>query len=549
MKTILRSGAIFLSIVAGLPLALSAPVAQDQVDACCPAIQEEQAKYLANHQYNELVSFLSSSKEQDRNAGLCLDYAKASARYLQLKYLEEKQAWDDYFANGNTYRQELIESAQKVLEQAANTDCLRPKCRLLLWQFHQDQQDAFAQSALDDLITDLKAYAQPEANLDLIKEAADKLLAYQEKSKAREIYKLYVAGLANQKMAPQQFKEVANGFYQQGNLELAQSIYDIYIGEVSKTLPPDKLIPELFEIANLFVYKPHGYGLAADKAQAGGFPSSKQSHSQDQTGGPYDMGYAEQIYGKIASMGQEGAFNQDTIYLRAFNLEKMQAYQDAQKFYLELTQKYPDTEHFDEAIYKIGLINAYALANISEARKYFEVLGNKTAISPQVISSLYQLGLLAQWEGDLPKADSFYQQLIKNALDQYVITVAQAKERLKEIQENKPISYNLKTFLDLALNKEPALAEMDKTQLNATSYILEKNQNTTISSSVIMPQSGCSQVTLQYLWSGDLGGATPGANESNFQGAYSDSGTKDINIVIISPAGAIDRTFTMVDVY
>jgi TolA-binding protein len=522
MKAFLRSGAIFLSIMAGLPLAIAAPVAQDQVDACCPAIQEEQAKYLANHQYNELVSFLSSSKEQDKNAALCLDYAKASTRYLQLKYLEEKQAWDDYFANGNTYRQELIDNAQKVIEQAANTDCLRPKCRLLLWQFHQDQQDAFAQSALDDLITDLKAYAQPQANLDLIKEVADKLLAYQEKSKAREIYKLYVAGLANQKMTAEQFKQVASGFYQQGNLELAQSIYDIYIAEVSKTLPPEKLIPELFDIAKLFVYK---------------------------ASGSYDMGYAEQIYGKIDSLGQEGVFNQDTIYLRAFNLEKMQAYQDAQKFYLELTQKYPDTKHFDEAVYKIGMINAYALANISEARKYFEVLSNKTAISPQVISSLYQLGLLAQWEGDLPKADSYYQQLIKNALDQYVLTVALARERLKEIQENKPINYNLKTFLDLALKNEPALAEMDKTQLNATSYILEKNQNTTISSSVSMPQSGCNQVTLQYLWSGDLGGANPGVNESNFQPAYSDSGTKDINIVIISPAGAIDRTFTMVDVY
>jgi hypothetical protein len=56
-------------------------------------------------------------------------------------------------------------------------------------------------------------------------------------------------------------------------------------------------------------------------------------------------------------------------------------------------------------------------------------------------------------------------------------------------------------------------------------------------------------VELQYLWSGDLGGANPGVEMSNFQGAYADPGTKVINIVLVSPAGIIDRTFTMVDVY
>jgi hypothetical protein len=56
-------------------------------------------------------------------------------------------------------------------------------------------------------------------------------------------------------------------------------------------------------------------------------------------------------------------------------------------------------------------------------------------------------------------------------------------------------------------------------------------------------------VELQYLWSGDLGGAHPAATESNFQGVYADSGTKEINIVIVSPAGTIDRSFAMVDVY
>ena len=61
---------------------------------------------------------------------------------------------------------------------------------------------------------------------------------------------------------------------------------------------------------------------------------------------------------------------------------------------------------------------------------------------------------------------------------------------------------------------------------------MEKNQNTTVSLDVNMPQSGCNPVQLQYLWSGDLGGANPLVTESNFEGAYADSGTKEINIVV-----------------
>jgi TolA-binding protein len=514
------------------------PTPENKV-SCCPDIEAEQAKYLLENRYNEFIDFLNNFKDKDKDKPiqLCLDYYKANARYLQLKYLEEKQSWDDYFANGNTYRDQLVENSQKVIRQADSSNCLKAKSRLLLWQFHRDQQDAFAQAALEELVTEVQVYAKSTAaDLDLIKKVADTLLTYGEKSKAREIYKLYVAGLVAQKMTQAQLKSVAAGFYKQGNLELSMSIYDIYIEEISKTLGLEKLIPELFEIASLFVYKPEGNGLA----------STSQSHKVT---GLYDMAYAEKIYAKIEVLGQNDVFNQDTIYLRAFNLEKFGAYQDAGKLYLELTRIYPDTKYFDEATYKVAMIDAYALADINEARKYFELLAAKTVFSPQVISAFYQLGLLAQWEGNLVKAKDYYDALLKNARDKYITAVAQGKDRLKEIQENGQLSYNLKTFLDLSLKKESALIEMNKAQLISSSYILEKNQSNTVSSAVNMPQSGCNQVELQYLWSGDLGGANPGVTESNFQGAYADHGTKEINIVIISPAGAVDRSFTMVDVY
>lgn len=515
---------VFIFSISLCTSAFSQPVAaQDNVSVdYCASIENEKIKYFADNQYSEFVNFLDKHKITDKFNKSCIDYYKALARYTQLKYLEDKQSWDDYFANGNIYRDQLVESAQKVINQADSAGDLKIKSRLLLWQFHRDQQDVFAQQSLEDLLAQMNAYAPEAGNLDLIKEVADKLFAYEEKSKAREIYKLYVQVLVAQKMSQAQLKSVAAGFYKQSNLELAQSIYDIYIEEISKTLGPDKLIPELFEISSLFIYKPTGL---------------------------YDMAYAEKIYEKIDSIGQPDVFNQDAIYLRAFNLEKMKADKDAQKFYLQLIKTYPQSKYSDEAIYKVAMIYAYALADINEARKYFNLLSAKTVVSPQVICSLYQLGLLSQWQADLAGARSYYEQLLKKAQDKYAATVAQAQERIREIQENKPLSYNLKTFLDLALKNESALMEMDMTELSSAHYILAKNQNNIISSLVNMPQSGCNQVELQYLWSGDLGGANPEVTENSFQLAYSDSGTKEINIVVVSPAGIIDRFFIMVDVY
>ena len=486
------------------------------------SLEDEKINFFNEFKYSEFIDFLDNYKSADKLDKGCINYYKALARYTQLSYLEEKQSWDEYFANGNNYREQIVDSVSKVIAQTIPSDGLRSKSRLLIWQFHRGQQDAFYEQALIDLMIDVKAYAGASKDPLLIKNIADALLLSEEKTKARELYKLYVDKLLEEKMTDLELKAIAAGFYKAKNLELAQTIYDIYIEKISKSLESDKFISELFEIASLFVYKATGL---------------------------YDMAYAEKVYAFIEAQGQKDVFNQESIYLRAFNLEKMSAYIDAQKFYLQLTQIYPDTKYFQEATYKVAMINAYVLANLSEAQKYFEILAAKTVPSPHVISGFYQLGLLSQWQGDLVKASSYYDLLQKNAQDGYTAIVAQAKERIKEIQDNKSLSYNLKMFLDLSLKNESLLMEINKAQLKLESYILEKNQNNAVYALVDMPQSGCNQVELQYLWSGDLGGANPGVEMSNFQGAYADPGTKEINMVIISPAGAIDRSFTMVDVY
>lgn len=520
----------FISIVLMLTVVLSvtfftvpAKAAGSAASGNCENLNLESQKYFNEFKYAEFIDFLERYKATGKTEKACVNYYKALCRYTQLNDLEEKQLWDEYFASGNDYRAQLLESAQKALVQTNANDGLRSKARLLLWQFHAKQQDAFCQQALVDLITDVKAYAAADKDAVLIKQVADALLLAGDKPNARQLYALYVDKLLKAPTTDAELKNIAAGFYKEGNLELAQTFFDAYIQRAAKGQDADKFIAQLFEIASLFVYKPAGL---------------------------YDLAYAEKIYALIESTsGSTKVFNQETIYLRAFNLEKMEDYKNAQKFYTELTQDYPDARQFQEAIYKIGMIQAYCFANLAEAQKYFQLLADKTPVTPHVVSSLYQLGLLAQWQGDLIKAGSYYDLLLKVAQDKFSSTVALASERINEIKEQAPISYNLKTFLDLSLKDGAILKEANQAQIKSESYIPEKNKTNAISTYANMPQSGCNQVVLQYLWSGNLGGAQPGVQEGSFVETYVEPGTKEINMVLISPAGTVDRSFTMVDVY
>jgi hypothetical protein len=248
-------------------------------------------------------------------------------------------------------------------------------------------------------------------------------------------------------------------------------------------------------------------------------------------------------------VGGKDIFDQELMYLRAFNLEKAKDYLGAKDIYLDLTKRFPQSGHNDEAIFKAGMIATYVSGDMKSGRVYFESLAKKEKdVSAQGISSLYQLGLLSQWEDNTVKAKEYYNQLISRAVDNFQETVALAGERLKEIEEAKPIEYNLKTFLDISL-KENSLYNMAKSDLRSAIYKLNKGQQDEITSSAYLPESGCLQVELQYLWSGHTGSTRPSAKQASFNTSYTATGTKEINLIIVSPSGILDRNIDLLDIY
>jgi len=483
-------------------------------------LEELKGQYFKEAKFTEFVNYLKGVAEKDKSLEAEANYYIALARYHQLKYLEEKQSWDEYFNEGNTYRDEMTAGAQKAIDETKANDALNVKAHLVLWQFHHDQQDVFAQDALSNLMNSTLEYAKATKDLETIKEVADKLSSYGEKGKSRQLYKIYAQELLSSETKDGELKRIADAFYKEENTELAETIYDAYIERIAKE-DKEKLMPVLIGIAKSFAYKDEG---------------------------PNDPPYAEKIFNKIEELGGKESFDEALIYLRAFNLEKSKEYAKAKDSYLELIKRYPDSDQANEANFKLGIIFTYILRDAKSGKAYFQELAQKKAASAYVISGLYQLGLLSQWAQDSGAAQAHYNELIEMAKSDFPDKVAQARERLKEIQDSKLIEYNLKTFLDASLKEEYTALDSAKSNLRSHPYIAKKDAQVQITSGIQSAQSGCMQVEVQFLWSGDLGENAPGPNQPAFKTTYKSPGTKMVNLVVVSPTGIIDRNIDLLDV-
>ena len=483
-------------------------------------LEETKGFYLKENKFNEFADFLASVLKQKKECPAQINYYIALTRYQQLKYLEESQGWDEYFQKGNDYRAQITQAAQSALETSGPDDILSPSTRLLLWQFHRGQQDTFSEQALNELLDSLNAYSKNAKDGQIIKEAADIVSSYGEKGKAKEIYRLYVSKITSSQMTGDELSNAAAGFLKENNSELAENIYDIYIERIVKNLPKEKSLPLLISLAKVFAFKDEG---------------------------TKDMFYAEKVFAKIEEVGGNNALDEELSYLRALNLEKSKEYRQAGDLYLVFSQKYPESIHNNQALFKLAVIEAYILGNIKMGSDYFVKLAEEEKLSAQSISALYQLGLLSQWEGDLQKAGAYYNKLIEKAGVNFSETVISAKDRLKEIESSAGLENNLKLFLDLTF-KENSQTDTEEVNLSASTYLLKKDAYVTVSSNASMGSTGCMQVDLQYFWSGDLGSAKPQTNLGSFSTSYKESGTKIIFLAACASASPFSRSLDMLDV-
>lgn len=505
-----RSAILFF--FASLILCLSTYVyAQEANKEADNYLEEITGRYFKDRKYNECVEYLKSLEQKKIESEAAVNYFIALARYEQLKYLEESQGWNEYFTSGKDYRSELVSAGQKALDKTTAQESVNIYAKLLLWKSHKDQEDGLAESALSALMEGVLEYSRDAKNITPIKDVADGLLSYEEKAKAHQLYGIYADKIVAQTAKDEDLQGKAEDSYKEGNLQLAQELYNAYIERSAKSQNKEKLLPGLLNIARQFSYK---------------------------STGPKDLFYAEEVFKKIEKIAGREVFDEESLYLRASNLEQAKEYAFAKDAYLDLISRYPKSIYSDEVNYKLGIIYTYILRDIESGEGYFK----------KVISGLYQLGLLSQWANDTLKAKEYYNKLIEESGGNFTEKIELCRERLREIDDRKPLEYNLKMFLDASLKQENIMFDRGKLDLRITPYAAKTGEKVNVNSNLAAHQTGCMQVELEYLWSGDLGSARPAAKSTKFDTDYQDKGIKQINLVVVSPAGVIDYNIDLLNV-
>lgn len=492
-------------------------------DTCCSELERLKDLNFKDNNYAQFIEILKNLSRRKKPLEYCCAYYMALSRYQQLKYLETSLTWDEYFGRGDEYRKELAVNLQKAINGASPQGRTNLYSRLLLWQFHKDQQDPKEEEAFNDLIKAVNEYSRASTDVQPLKDIGDKFLAYGYKGRSKEIYHIYVEKIIASDIKDEALYDIALGFYKDGNLELAQSIYDVYIEKIIKRLPKEQAVSKLIKIAREFVYKDRGFK---------------------------DPGYAEKIFKRIEELAGISSFSQELMYLRAFNLEKSKDYAGAKGAYRDFIQAYPASSQHNEAVFKLGIISAYISRDIAGAKSYFEQLSGLMTADTQVICALYQLGLINQWQGDLIKAKEYYNKLVELSKGKNIFEkeLAKALERLSEIENNKPLNYNLNILLDVSLKDEYAMLDAPGSNLKSSSYKVKPGEQVSVNPDTYKQESGCVSVTLQYIWSGDTGKTTPDLDSASFDTAYLTNGTKFMGVVIVGPSGIIGKSIDMIDV-
>jgi tetratricopeptide (TPR) repeat protein len=477
--------------------------------------------YFKDNKYTECIQFIASL-EKKKDILPYIHYYTALCRYHQLKYLEETQDWDEYFSQGNAYRDDIVENVTKAIDETQPTDPTHLYALLLSWRFHKDMQDNLDEELLEKMIAAVREYASSGSYLLPMREIGDQLYAYGLNARAKEVYAIYVEKLLASTERKSELPVIAESFLKEGNVQLSERIYDAYLdGLLSVVPPPPEGLSILTSIALLYCY------------------------SDDK---PHDVFYAEKLFQKIEDLYGKDALNEDLWYRRALNVEKDKEYHKSKELYEQLLMRFPSTRYADEVRFKLGIIYAYVLRDRSKGREYFEYIAEQETVSPQVIASLYQLGLLSQWDKDRASAETYYKRLLEKAGNGFQDVVNLVNERMKEMQEGKDIEYNLKLFLDMAFQNEYASFNMTKINLIAHPFSLEKEKNSDITSHPYLSETGCFQIELHYFWSGDTGTTQPSSDESSFNTTQQYPGTKVVNLVVSSPTGIIDRDLIFMDI-
>jgi tetratricopeptide (TPR) repeat protein len=318
----------------------------------------------------------------------------------------------------------------------------------------------------------------------LIKEMADSLGSYEDKNLSRRLYEVYASALKASGPEPEQLKKAGQDFVQQKNIYLAKTLFEGYLEQF--TGDPDILARETVLIADKFAHRGRQEAL--------------------------DLFMPKVFIKKRSTCWSEGLFGHVAIQ-RAFNLERMKDFEAAMKEYGKILSDYPDFSDQAEVEFRIAVLRAYAVRDIHGAVASFEHIKTTYPSGRLALSSLYQLGLLSQWESQNDAAKAYYEALMTSASSQGADMekdelVLLSRERLQEIEEKKSMKYALRLFFEGVFGASgDAQASGMPLNVDVMGRPAKAASTTTLFYTVTTsnPVTGCMMPPTAIEWSGETG--------------------------------------------
>lgn len=481
--------------------------------------------YFTQHQYAPLIDFLR--KLEKTKTPVCeapIGYYLGLCRYYQLKHWEETQDWKEYFDLGNRYREEVFSETEKVSESCPFSS-LGVKAQLINWLSHKAQNDAQAAGALAKLMDMVNVYAKKDAEPEIIKEIADSLAKHEEIGFAKAAYNLYVNRFLETEKSPLKLRSAAEEALKERNVDLAEIIYERYIEMIRASLSKDTLALELIAVIRNF---------ASDGWVKGNDPY-----------------YAEKVFGALQEFCGRGYFSEELQYLRAYNLQRLKEYLRCVEEYTILVTDFPKGNYLDEAEFKLGIFYAYRLGQKEKGMSRWQKIIERNSSWEYASESLYHKSVLSHYAQDFAAAKEGYGKIL--ALVSEKSDSKNLRERValrqREINEARPIEYNLKTFLDASLGQSRLSQAGTELLVRPYKAVSFKQEEIKFASQQFQIETGCLVPELTYLWSGDLGSITPVPAAAEFTTDYQVPGTKVVHLVVLSASGVIGSALEMVEVY
>ncbi|MFA5038054.1 MAG: hypothetical protein WC732_00055 [Candidatus Omnitrophota bacterium] len=453
----------------------------------------------------------------------------AYIRHRQLESWKQSKNWEGVYDRGPGLKKEIHEnlsSAEKYLE---NRPELLLSIKFLRWQLSVEEGSDTEKGLFQDLIASAqKAPATPEA-LVLIRQMADDLSVMEDKAYSRGLYEVYAEKFKGTNLTGSQLKDAAEEFIRQKNIYLSKTLFEGHLEQFSSD--PEALARELVFIADKYAHQ--GVEEALDPV------------------------YAEALYQRAFELKGAQAFTPDSQYHRAFNLERMKDFESALRQYEPVSSGDPEPVRRREALFRCGVLAAYGLNDLARALSYFERV--KAVPSDTLgMSSLYQLGLLNQWKGELEKASAFYEEFMAATRDAGIDLnkdelALLCAERIREISQKQPFPYSLGLFLEGTFGAQGAVKK-DFTPAGLHVDVTGRPPKTPVGENIVFEvttsvgKTGCMVPAYAYEWSGETGGLSNIPNTPVLTTFYVSPGIKVIHAAVVGNAGLEGVGFDMVQV-